>query len=122
MLPADADFDAFLRKHGERGGLKHVVVTRGNHIAGVCASISSLRRGIEAAYSGVKLGDVAQHDFTIAREDDIMFDVVSRMSRHNAGMAIVTKACRRPRAADVIGIISKEHIADSVADSIRPFG
>jgi hypothetical protein len=25
-------------------------------------------------------------------------------------------------AGDVIGVISKEHIADSVADSIRPYG
>jgi CIC family chloride channel protein len=44
------------------------------------------------------------------------------MSRRHASMAIVTKAPGRPRAADVVGIISKEHIADSVADSIKPYG
>jgi CIC family chloride channel protein len=56
----------------------------------------------------------------VAREEDIVFDVVTRMARHNAGMAVVTKAKGRPRAADVLGIITKEHIADSVADSIKP--
>jgi CIC family chloride channel protein len=33
----------------------------------------------------------------------------------------VTKAKGRPRAADVLGVITKEHIADSVADSIKPY-
>ena len=38
-------------------------------------------------------------------------------------MAIVTKSSgRMPRGKDVVGMISKEHIADSVADSIRPYG
>jgi hypothetical protein len=29
---------------------------------------------------------------------------------------------RRWHASQIIGIISKEHVADSVADSIKPFG
>jgi hypothetical protein len=34
----------------------------------------------------------------------------------------VVKAKSRGRPSEIVGIISKEHIADSVADSIRPFG
>jgi CIC family chloride channel protein len=37
-------------------------------------------------------------------------------------MAIVVKAGGRGRPSEVLGVISKEHIADSVADSIKPFG
>ena len=37
-------------------------------------------------------------------------------------MAVVTKGRGRPRAADVVGVISKEHVADAVADSIKPYG
>ncbi len=122
ILPADADFDEFLRRHAGEAGFKHVVVTRGNHIAGVVRVNIGLRRGIEAAYSGVRFGDIAQRNFTIAREGDIMFDVVQRMGRHNAAMAVVVKAKSRGRPSEIVGIISKEHIADSVADSIRPFG
>ncbi len=51
-----------------------------------------------------------------------MFDVVERMWRHGASMAIVTKGHGMPRGKSVVGMISKEHIADSVADSIRPYG
>jgi chloride channel protein, CIC family len=121
ILPADADFDAFLRQHANAAGFKHVVVTRDNHIAGVVRVNTALRRGVEAAYSGIRLGDVAQRNFTIAREDDIMFDVVQRMTRHDAAMAVVVKGRGRGRPSEIIGIISKEHIADSVADSIKPF-
>jgi CIC family chloride channel protein len=122
ILPADADFDAFLRQHGSEGGFKHVVVTRGNHIAGVVRVNTSLRRGVEQAYGGVRFEDVAQRNFTIAREADIMFDVVQRMTRHDAAMAVVVKGRGRGRPSEIIGIISKEHIADSVAESIKPFG
>jgi chloride channel protein, CIC family len=122
ILPADSDFDAFLRQHSGEGGFKHVVVTRGNHIAGVVRVNTSLRRGVEQAYSGVRLGDVAQRNFTIARAGDIMFDVVQRMTRHDAAMAVVVKDGCRGRPADVVGVVSKEHIADSVAESIKPFG
>ena len=52
-----------------------------------------------------------------------MFDVVERMWKRGASMAIVTKAAgRTPRGKDVVGMISKEHIADLVADSIKPYG
>jgi CIC family chloride channel protein len=122
ILTADADFDAFLRENADKGGFRHVVVIRGNHIAGVVRVNTSLRRGVEQAYSGVRLGDVAQRNFTIAREADIMFDVVQRMSRHDAAMAVVVKGEGRGRPDEILGIISKEHIADSVAESIKPFG
>jgi len=122
LLPAEADFDAFLRQHSGGAGFKHVVVTRGNHIAGVVRVNLGLRRGVEQAYSGVHLGDVAQRNFTLAREGDIMFDVVQRMARHHASMAVVVSGQGRGRPSEIIGVISKEHIADSVADSIKPFG
>jgi chloride channel protein, CIC family len=122
QLPATADFDTFLCEHETPAGFKHVVVTRGNHIVGVVRINTGLRRGIEQAYRGVCFQDIAQRNFTIARENDIVFDVVQRMARHDAAMAVVVKGRGRGRPSDVVGIISKEHIADSVAASIRPFG
>ncbi len=122
ILPADADFDLFLRQHASERGFRHVVVTRGNHIAGVVRVNTSLRRGVEQAYSGVRLGDVAQRNFTIAREADIMFDVVQRMGRRDAAMAVVVEGKGRGRPSEIVGVISKEDIADSVTESIKPFG
>ncbi len=122
LVSADADFDAFLRQHAATGGMKHVVVTRGNRIVGTVRINAALRRGIEAAYGGVRMGDVAQRNFTLARETDIVFDIVQRMARHDASMAVVTKTGGRWRPSEIVGVITKEHVADSVAESIRPFG
>jgi CIC family chloride channel protein len=121
ILPAETDFAAFLRET-KGGGFKHIVVTREDRIVGVLRVNTELRLGLEGAYSGVRLGDIAQKNFTVCRAGDVVFDVVERMWRRGASMAIVTKSERRlPRGAHVIGMISKEHIADSVADSIRPY-
>jgi CIC family chloride channel protein len=50
-----------------------------------------------------------------------MFKVIGRMWRHKASMIVVVKSRGIPHKADVAGIITKEHIADSVAESVRPY-
>jgi CIC family chloride channel protein len=121
ILPATADFDAFLRQQENQGAMKHVVVTRNNRIFGVLRVNTALRRGLEEAYTGITLGDVAQRDFTIAREDDIAFEVIKRMWRRGGAMAVVVAGKGVPTEADVKGIITKEHVADSIADSIKSY-
>jgi len=121
VLPAGTDFDAFLRQPEHKGTLKHVVVTDGDRIVGVLHVNTGIRHGLEGAYTGVTLGDVAQKNFTVAHEDAIAFDVIDRMWREDAAMAVIVRNAVVARAADVRGIISKEHVADSVAESIRPY-
>jgi len=105
----------------ERNGtLRHIVVTDGDRIAGTLRVNTSLRHGLEGAYTGVTLGSVASETFTIAQEDDLMFDVIHRFWRGSASMVVVVRGSGVPRAQDVVGVISKEHIADSVAESLRP--
>ena len=41
------------------------------------------------------------------------------MWRRKATTAVVASGGRVPRKSDVIGVITKEHVADSVADSIK---
>ena len=48
IVPAEADFGAFLNEHAQDRGFRHVVVTRGDRIAGVVRVNTGLRRGIEA--------------------------------------------------------------------------
>ncbi len=120
VLPAETDFAAFLRETSA-GGFKHIVVTEGERIVGVLRVNTELRLGLESAYSGVRLGDIAQKNFTVSRAQDVVFDVVERMWRRGAAMSIVTKGRGVPRGGNIVGMISKEHIADSVADSVRPY-
>ncbi len=121
VLPAEMGFDAFLRQPEHAGALKHVVVTKDVRIDGVLRVNTGLRRGLEDAFTGVTLGDVAQRDFIVAREEDIGFDVIDRLWRNRGTMAVVVAGKGAATAADVRGIISKEHVADSVAENITRY-
>jgi CIC family chloride channel protein len=121
VLPHDMAFDTFLKLPEHDGRLRHVVVTKDERIVGVMRVNTALRRGLEGTYTGVSLGDVASPKFAIARADDIMFNVIGRMWRRKAMMTVVVRADGIPRPENVIGLITKEHVADSVAESIKPY-
>jgi chloride channel protein, CIC family len=123
VLPAKMGFDEFLRRPELSAQMQHVVVFEGDRIVGVQRVNIGLRRGLAGTSAGVTLGEVARKDFTIAREEDVLFNVIQRMWRRGATMAVVVSgAARKPRANHVVGVISKEHVADSVADSIKGYG
>ena len=121
VLPADASFDDYLRQPEHAGRLRHVVVADKGHIYGVIRVNTGLRRGLEGASTGLTLGDVASRNFTVVREGDSAFDVIRRMWRRSSIMAVVVRGAGVPRASDVAGVITKEHVADSVADSIKTY-
>ena len=121
LLPPNASFDAFLRESNHSNKLRHVVVVRDNRIVGVLRVNTGIRQGLEHTYTGITLEDVASRDFTIAHEEDIMFGVIGRMWQRGAMMVVVVRGNGEPSAADVLGVITKEHVADSVALSVRPY-
>jgi CIC family chloride channel protein len=118
VLPCESSFDQFLNQHGAEGGLRHVVVTDKGRLFGVIRVNTGLRRGLASAHTGIKLGDVANRNFTVVSEDDVAGDVIERMWRKSAIMAVVIRGRGVPRGTDVAGVITKEHVADSVADSV----
>jgi CIC family chloride channel protein len=122
IVPAETSFEEFLRRPEHKGRMRHVVVTRGDHILGVLRINTGLRHGLESLHTNVTLGDVAYRNFTIVREDEIAFNVIRRLWRKQATMAVIisSQALQRlPRHADVVGVLTKEHVADSVAESIE---
>ncbi len=121
VLPAEHSFDDYVRQPEHAGRLRHVVVTEEGHIIGVIRVNTGLRRGLEGAHTGLSLGDVASRNFTVVGEDETAFDVIRRMWRRSAIMAVVVRGRGIPRGGDVAGVITKEHIADSVADSIKTY-
>jgi CIC family chloride channel protein len=121
VLPAEESFDEYLRQPEHAGRLRYVVVTDKGHLFGVIRVNTGLRRGLESANTGVSLGDVANRNFTVVREDETAFDVIRRMWRRKAIMAVVVRGRGVPRGSDVAGVITKEHVADSVADSVKAY-
>jgi CIC family chloride channel protein len=118
VLPADTSFDEFLRWPEHMGRMRHVVTTRRGRLYGVIRVNTSLSRGLEGAHTGVTLGDVSSRNFVVADEETVVFDVIERMWRKHAVMTVIVKGRGAPRSEDVVGVITKEHVADSVASSV----
>jgi CIC family chloride channel protein len=119
LAPADLDFNAFLAQPGHGGRIRHVVVSDDRRVIGVLRVNTALRQALAEAQSDVKLRDIASRDFTIVRETDIVADVIQRIWRKHAFMALVVSGRGVPRPETVLGVISKEHVADSVASSVK---
>jgi CIC family chloride channel protein len=119
VAPAETDFEEFLRLPEHQARMLHVVITRAHRILGVLRVNTRLRHNRESVPAGVTLGDVAYRNFTIVRENDIALQVIRRLSRKHAMMAVVIRGHGVPRPADVRGVITKEHVSDSVTDSIE---
>lgn len=104
--------DEFLRQPEHRNGMRHVIITHGEHIMGVVRINAGQRSNIADLETGVTFGDVAQHDFTIARENDVAFDVIIRLWRRGGAMALVVPQGQSgfhvPRPSDVIGVITND--------------
>jgi len=119
IAPAETDLEEFLCREEHQGRMLHIVVTRANRIHGVVRINAALRHGLEHMHAGVTLGDVARRNFTIARENEVAQKVIRRLWHKHATMAVVVRGRGVPRPADILGVVSKEHVADSVADSIE---
>ena len=125
MVSAETRLDEFLRQPEHRDGMRHVVITHGDRIMGVVRINTGLRSNVVELETGVTFGDVARRDFTLVRESDVAFDVIVRLWRRNGVMAVVVRSdsprFHVPRPADVVGVITKEHVADAVAAGIQAY-
>ena len=119
VLDEATSFAAFLDMAAVQGGLRHVVVTRGGTIIGGLRVNTDLRRALGAAASDVQLGDLVRPNFTIVRERDVAFDVITTIWTRHAAMAIVIGQAGGQDPERVLGIITKEHVADTVARSVQ---
>lgn len=121
VLPGETRFDQLLNMPSQQGKLRYVVVMERDVIVGALRVNTRLRRGLEDAYTGLTLLEIADRDFIVVREDDIMFNVIERMWRREATMIIVTRSNGAPQSTQVFGVITKDHLADSVLASVRPY-
>jgi CIC family chloride channel protein len=53
----------------------------------------------------------------LCRDVDLLSLVFARLKRRRSGAAIVFHGVERPRARDIVGVITKRAIADTVIDS-----
>ena len=111
-------FITFLGMAAAQGGLRHVVVTRAGKIIGGIRVNVSIRRAVGGS-DEVRLGDLVGRNFIVVREDTVTFDVIKAMTRAHAAMAIVVARHGVDEPDKVVGVITKEHIADTVSRNVQ---
>lgn len=121
IVPEEESVEALLSRPDSDRHLRHIVVSQGGRITGVLRINTALRHASAAAQSDIRVGEVASHDFIVVGSDEIAFEVIQRIWGAHATMAVVVRGPAVPEVSRVVGVISKEHIADAVAASIAVY-
>ena len=101
----------------EEDDLRAIVVEREGRIVGIVNPRSGLWR--EARTNPTALVDrFVERRPAICRDTDLLSLALARLKHHRSGAAIVFHGSGRPRARDVVGVITKRAIADAVIDDV----
>jgi chloride channel protein, CIC family len=93
--------------------LRAIVVQREGRIVGLIPPRSGIwRESVNNPDRPVR--DFVEKRLVVCRDADLLSLALARLKRHRAGAAVVFHGTRRPRAADVVGVITKRAIADAV--------
>jgi chloride channel protein, CIC family len=117
VLDESTLFNTFLDMAAAQGGLRHVVITRAGKIVGGIRINVGIRRAVGGS-DDTRLGDLIGRNFIVVTEYELAFDVVKAMTQAHAAMAIVVRSSAR-EPDKVVGVITKEHIADTVSRSVE---
>jgi CIC family chloride channel protein len=93
-----------------------VIVEREGRIAGLVPPRSGLWREYRRNPDAI-VDDFMEPQIVLCRNDDLLSVALSRLKRHGAGAAIVYGGHGRPRVKDIVGILTKRAIADTVIDN-----
>ncbi len=120
VYPGDTGLEDFAQQiAASPHAVEHVLISRGDKIAGVIIVAEALQMILKTNTQALTLDDLTQTPFSLARKSDVMFDVIKRMSRKGSRMALVVKSGHRvPRTDDIIGYVTNDDIAQSVAESL----
>jgi CIC family chloride channel protein len=102
----------------ETDDLRAIIVEREGRIVGLIPPRSGL--WLESRNNPDLLVErFVESHMVICRDVDLLSLVFARLKRHRSGAAIVFHGTDRPRAADIVGVITKRAIADTVIDSFE---
>ncbi len=122
MISSRESIDALARLAGDHRDARWFLVTEGGHVTGVAPRDYALSASEIERRGWHSVSDVMRHDFVYARADEILTDIVARMERPHAAIAVVTKETGvEGSAADVVGIITWELIAMVLQESVELF-
>ncbi len=96
--------------------LRAIIVEQDGRIVGLVPPRSGIwRESVNNPDRPVE--EFVEKRLVVCRDVDLLSQVLARLKRHGAGAAIVFHGEHRPRASDVVGVITKRAIADAVIDN-----
>jgi CIC family chloride channel protein len=98
------------------GDTRVIIVERDGRIVGLIPPRSGLWRESQRD-PNLLVERFVEPRVVICRQDDLLSRVLARLRRHRSGAAIVFQGSRLPRVTDIVGVITKRGIADTVIDS-----
>src|ERR1700678_103154 len=96
--------------------LRAIIVEREGRIVGLIPPRSGLWRESQGN-PNLLVERFVESPAVICRDIDLLSLVFARLKRHRSGAAIVFSGVNRPRVRDIVGVITKRSIADTVIDS-----
>ena len=96
--------------------LRAIIVEREGRIVGLIPPRSGLWRESQSN-PNLLVERFVESRAVICRDVDLLSLVFARLKRHRSGAAIVFRGVLRPRAVDIVGVITKRAIADTVIES-----
>ena len=112
IMPIDTPIDDAIEAVSSKGPV-HVIVTEENRIVGF-VRFGTFPYAADR-FGGQTLQSIISRDFVIARKDDILNSIITRMNQRGRSYAIVVSGDGRvPRPDNVVGVIDRAEIADAV--------
>jgi CIC family chloride channel protein len=96
--------------------LRAIIVERDGRIVGLIPPRSGLWRESQTN-PNLLVERFVESRMVVCRDVDLLSLVLARLKRHRSGAAIVFSGANRPRARNIVGVITKRAIADTVIDS-----
>jgi len=121
VAPANVPIDELPLRSQDGHAVSYIVVAEHGRIIGTIRVNMALARASRDAQPSAVLRDITSRKFCIVRERDVFFNVIRRMWRRGAEIAIVVRDRGGIHAENVAGVITKDVIADSVASSVVVF-
>jgi len=113
-------FDRFLKSVRGMGTASCFLVGDPDEVFGVISRDAALAC-VAGTRSGENLSDVMSTDYITVDEDESFFDVLSEMYRQRVPVALVSTNCVEPDHGIIIGIITREQVANSLESAVEMF-
>jgi chloride channel protein, CIC family len=118
VLSEDVRTDTLPVRRPDGHVVSYIVVAEYNRIVGVIHVNTALSPATKETQSAATLRDIASRNFCVVRERDVFFNVIRRMWRRHAKIAVVMRDRGGVGADNVAGLITKEGVADALAGSV----